>query len=415
MNNDGVNWSCSVLGVDPCQFGAGIVNGFLQFLHTLIAPVVNIPPEFTYQLNGVQAMWGWFRAISILLLALFTMIGGVQMMIGRAIGSQYTPPREFIPKVVAAFLACNASFLICQSLIGLGNTIDNATFAFTGNFVNTQGNFIASFLLLLTGLIAGTAINGFFILLDLLLIIFLLILIFRGWVRIFLVALLIVTSPLAIAAWVLPQTQKWTMFWFSLFITTIVEVFLEDVVLCLVVLILFSTDVHLLADTPVRLLIALTGLFMVTRVRSILTRMGGAGERKGLLNSPFALLAGLRGFASTALPGAGTLAGALGGLGFMGGKGGDLISRSIGGGGGSRADGAGTPGQGGNGLTSSQVTISPVKIGAGNIPSGNGSVPVRAATQGQNGSNRSTLATIQGAAPGPNGGGTRKPGNIESG
>jgi len=299
-----VNWSCGILGTaDPCQVIANVVNGFINVLQNLLLIVVNVPAQLTYQPDGIKALWRLFYAISIPTLVLIVMIGGFQMMIGRATGIEYTPPREFVPRIVFAALAAFASLLICQQFIDMGNAIANTEFQFVGSFIKGQAGLtgIAEFTAVVTFLGVQIAADPLAQFLFLVFIVLLIILVFKAGARLVLVDLLIVTSPLAIIMWVLPQTRKWAAFWLNLFVTSIVEVVVEDLCLCLALMILFSNDVRF-GDAPFRLIVALSGVFLMIRVPSILARLGGASAHKGLLSNPFILFAVLGAYGASSLP-----------------------------------------------------------------------------------------------------------------
>jgi hypothetical protein len=287
QNTDIVNWSCGFLGIDPCQDLADQVNGFFHFIQDLLAVVITIPANFTYELQGIQALAGLFRVIAFLMLTIIVMIGGFQMMIGRATGIDYVPPGEFIPRVIAAGLASYFSMMICQTFIDLTNAIVNAELAFTGHFVVKQaGDLLVAFGLLIITFSEQIAANPFVDILLIVLLILILILIFRGCARIVLIDLLIVVAPLAIVLWVLPQTRKWAAFWFTLFTTTLTEVILEDLGFCLMLAILFSSSAQT-GDDLLRIIIAISAILLMTRISHLLTRMGGAGPHKNLGGAAF--------------------------------------------------------------------------------------------------------------------------------
>jgi hypothetical protein len=267
-----------------------IVAGFVQFLVDMFRIIVSIPPEYTYKLDGVVGFWGFFRLVAIALLVLIAMIGGIQMMIGRATGVMYVPPSEFLPRVLMAFLGCNLSLWLCQTIIDLANTVGNAALQFTLSFVgqqiasaahttvaNVTNNPLSVPITLVAGLVVADLLpDPFFLLVVLVIVAFVVTLIVQGCARLILVNMLIVLSPLGIIAWVLPQTRQWAALWLNLFITTVIEVFLQVIALCMVFIVLFSGGVTQ-GNFLIRLTIAILGFSLMMRIPKLLTRVGGAG------------------------------------------------------------------------------------------------------------------------------------------
>lgn len=131
--------------------------------------------------------------------------------------------KKTLPKLIAAIILTQFSLLICQVVLDLGNILavtlpsqllsafgisgtpgqafaDVVVPSAEGNFFQNLGQFIIMILVLLVGLIVG--LIAFFYLIA----------------RYLFIILLVLTLPLAFAAWVLPNTEQYFKKWWELFI-----------------------------------------------------------------------------------------------------------------------------------------------------------------------------------------------------
>lgn len=131
--------------------------------------------------------------------------------------------KKTLPKLIAAIILTQFSLLICQVVLDLGNILANtlpsqllSAFGISGtpgeafaevvvpsaegNFFQNLGQFIILLLALLVGLVVG--LIAFFYLVA----------------RYLFMILLVLTLPLAFAAWVLPNTEQYFKKWWAMFI-----------------------------------------------------------------------------------------------------------------------------------------------------------------------------------------------------
>jgi hypothetical protein len=139
--------------------------------------------------------------------------------------------KKMIPKLVAGVILVQFSFVLSSGLVDIGNILGSGVGSLIGSFTqsglgsaNVGQTIIED---LTTGIAAGALASLVFVSTALALPIFLAIAIAAvGFittlaVRYFLIGLLIVASPLAFAAWVLPNTEVYFSKWLSTFIKLI--------------------------------------------------------------------------------------------------------------------------------------------------------------------------------------------------
>ena len=247
-----------------------IVSGITSALTDLLKQALNLdilvftPPGDTYQNGVVLTFWRTLVAVADGALALIVCWAGYNSIVRHAVGARYHDAMQVIPRVALAGLAINLSLLLTQTLIDLNNALCGVV---SDPFARILG------LLALNGSNA-TAGVAFFILFLAFGIVGLL-LVVQMVVRLAMLDVLIVTAPLGLVCWVLPQTQPWAQLWTRAFISTVFVQFLQVLALTLGgALIAFFPSDGLFAAL-MDLIIGLATLYLTLKIPSFLRSFGG--------------------------------------------------------------------------------------------------------------------------------------------
>lgn len=247
-----------------------IVSGITSALTDLLKQALNLdilvftPPGDTYQNGVVLTFWRTLVAVADGALALIVCWAGYNSIVRHAVGARYHDAMQVIPRVALAGLAINLSLLLTQTLIDLNNALCGVV---SDPFARILG------LLALNGS-SATAGVAFFILFLAFGIVGLL-LVVQMVVRLAMLDVLIVTAPLGLVCWVLPQTQPWAQLWTRAFISTVFVQFLQVLALTLGgALIAFFPSDGLFAAL-MDLIIGLATLYLTLKIPSFLRSLGG--------------------------------------------------------------------------------------------------------------------------------------------
>jgi hypothetical protein len=213
---------------DPRQWAADVfnqvlinlLNGLAGALHAVVGAVLGsslnfitqTPPAGSYASPTVQALWGVTRGIANLALVLVAMAGGFNVIWRIQSGTTYDGVLELLPRLALGALLANTSLTWGQLAIDANNAlcaaIGQATLPAWGQAdVGTQllVDVIGVLIYLVTSLL---------VLLQML-------------IRLALVDVLLVVSPLALVCWVLPQTQGWARLWMNAFFGSVFTQFVQ--------------------------------------------------------------------------------------------------------------------------------------------------------------------------------------------
>jgi hypothetical protein len=172
-----------------------------------------------------------------------------------------------LPRLALAALAVNLSLLVTQTMIDLNNALsaivttpfDNLVHLLALN-IRSGPNATASLALILLFLAFGVV--GLFLVIQMV-------------VRLAMLDVLIVTAPLGLVCWVLPQTHAWAHLWTRAFISTVFVQFLQVLALGLGggLLVFFP------ADSPfgavMDLIIGIATLYLTLKIPAFLRSLGG--------------------------------------------------------------------------------------------------------------------------------------------
>ena len=206
----------SALGRELLGAMRGFIDWALGFGDSSLNFVTRTPGAGSYESPTVRSLWNFSRAIANAGLALVVMWGGFNVMVRQHIGSPYHGAMELLPRVILAALAVNLTLEFARVLIEVNNAFASAI-GQVGLPGYEQANVAQEGIALVVVSIAYAVMA--------------LLLVFQMLMRLALLDVLIVLSPLMVLLWVLPQTQGWTRWWVHLFPITVFQQVVQLVVL----------------------------------------------------------------------------------------------------------------------------------------------------------------------------------------
>ncbi len=169
-------------------------------------------PVGSYGSPTVVALWGTVRTIANLALLLVALWSGYSVMVKEQIGAQYLDAVELLPRLVLTALLVNTSLSWAQLVIDANNALCSAI----GNAslpawqqVGAVSQALANVMAALVYVIAA------------------LLLLLQMLMRLALLDVLLVTAPVALLCWALPQTQSWARLWSATFTGTVFVQFVQ--------------------------------------------------------------------------------------------------------------------------------------------------------------------------------------------
>jgi hypothetical protein len=190
---------CQALVDAVWQLVDGLLNSSLNF-------VTRTPPEVTFDSPTVQGLWETTRRLANAGIAAVALWGGVNVVVRRPLGAPYHSALELLPRLAVGALLANTSRTWTTLFIELNNALCGAI---GHTALPGWGN-----VPVLDRAVLDLALAVVYALVSLLLVAQMLL-------RLALLDLLIVVSPLAMLLWVLPQTQGWSRQWSSTFSTAV--------------------------------------------------------------------------------------------------------------------------------------------------------------------------------------------------
>ena len=298
-------------GLDPREWAASILDGVLTALgRELLGAmrgfidwalgfggsslnfVTRTPAEGSYESPTVRSLWDFSRALANAGLALVVMWGGFGVMAGRQTGSPYHGAMELFPRVVLAALAVNLTLEFSAFLIEVNNAVASAI-----GQVGLPGYERASAAQEGVALVVVALVHAVMALL----------LVFQMLMRLALLDVLIVLSPVMVLLWVLPVTQGWTRWWAHLLPVTVFQQAVQLLVLRLGSALMVELAPGSTADALLTLLLGIAVAALALRVPALLhgqVQHQGTGASVALVvaGSAWGRLAG-RGAAAAGLGG----------------------------------------------------------------------------------------------------------------
>ncbi len=162
------------------------------------------PPGASYGNPAVTQLWGTLRAIANGALALLAVWGGYSVIVGQQTNTPYHEAMELLPRLALGALVANTSLWWGQLGIDLGNALCQAV-GTTGlpawqSVTSSPGQALLDVILTLVYLVLG------------------ILLFIQMLMRLALVDVMLVVSPLALVCWILPQTQGWAKRWLFFYV-----------------------------------------------------------------------------------------------------------------------------------------------------------------------------------------------------
>ena len=213
---------------DPKAWAADVFNqvlvSLLQGISTAIRGVVDgvmgsslnfitqTPPSGTYDSPTVKTLWEAVRAVMNAGLALVALWGGFNLIVREQIGSPYHEAMELVPRLVIGALLANTSLSWAQLAIDANNALCQGVgqvslpaWEHADSTTQLLINVIATLIYLVTGLL----------------------LLLQMLMRLALIDVLLVTAPLGLLCWILPQTQGWARLWSGTFFGVVFTQFVQ--------------------------------------------------------------------------------------------------------------------------------------------------------------------------------------------
>jgi hypothetical protein len=196
---------------------ADSINWILQ---NVIIPLLNVAPLNTK--DPTYPIWSAFRNVA----SIFFILVFFLTIFGTAIGFDNYTIKKILPRLVAGAILVPFSWYICTIVIDIGNVFGRGLLTLAGTVLppaNITLTSLASkgilvFLALSAATVAWTTISAGLLISILIAIIgAFLTLIFRQ----VLITLLVVMSPFALLAWILPNTEKYFKLWYTNFAKTV--------------------------------------------------------------------------------------------------------------------------------------------------------------------------------------------------
>ena len=215
-------------------------NGNLSIFNSKNGLLVVTDPALTSENKQVRTFWWVMVAIVFAFTFILFILAGYRVMMG-AVGFRYADALESLPRIMLALLGASFSLVFVSLFIALNNSlcqaVSSAVDTFGGlpgtynpNFANATdsiGNILKSFASVFIGTFNGADLLNSII--SIVVFVLLLMVSVQLFVRLALLNLLIIFSPLGFACWALPQGggQQLTKLWMNAFFATVMVQFLQ--------------------------------------------------------------------------------------------------------------------------------------------------------------------------------------------
>ena len=187
----------------------GVVNGVLG---SSLNFITQTPPAGSYSSPTVQTLWGVVRAVANTGLALVALWGGFNVIAGGQLGSPYHEAMELFPRLALGALLANTSLAWGQLAIDANNALCQAVgqAGLPGwERADAPTQLLVEVIAILIYLVTS------------------LLLLLQMLMRLALIDVLLVSAPLGLLCWILPQTQGWARTWSGLFFGAVFTQFVQ--------------------------------------------------------------------------------------------------------------------------------------------------------------------------------------------
>jgi len=217
--------------------------------------VTRTPASGSYESTTVRSLWDFGRALANAGLAVIVMWGGFNVIVKEHIRSPYHEAMELLPRVILAALAVNLTLELARLLIDANNAFAAAIgqVGLPGyDQAGAEQEGIARVFVAVTYAVVA------------------LLLVFQMLMRLALIDVLIVLSPVMVLLWVLPQTQGWTRWWAHLFPITVFQQAVQMVVLRLGATLMVELTPGDISNALLTLLLGIAVAWLTLKVPSLL-------------------------------------------------------------------------------------------------------------------------------------------------
>lgn len=217
---DPKQWAADIFSQVLVTFLQSIADGLRSLVNGVMSSSLNFitrtPPGGSYESHTVHSMWGIVRGIADAALVLVALFAGFNVMARQHLGSSYHDAMEVLPRLVLGALLVNTSLSWGQLAIDVNNALCGAmgqttlpAWQHTNTVTQALVDVIASLIYLVTSLL----------------------LLIQMLMRLALIDVLLITAPLGLLCWVLPQTYGWARLWSTTFFSAVFTQFVQVVAL----------------------------------------------------------------------------------------------------------------------------------------------------------------------------------------
>jgi len=254
---DPKTWAADVFS----QVLVTVLRSIADGLHSLVNGVMGsnlnfitrTPPAGTYNSPTFHTLWNVVRGIADAAPVVVAMMVGFNVMTRQHLGSPYHEAMEAVPRLIVGALLVNTSMSWGQLAIDLNNAFCGAlgqtalpAWQHADTITQALVNVIATLLYLVISLL----------------------LLIQMLMRLALVDVLLVTAPIGLLCWILPQTHSWARLWSSSFFAAVFTQFVQ--VVCLKLGGSLATDL-----TPMTADSALLSVFLGIAVLALTLKIPG--------------------------------------------------------------------------------------------------------------------------------------------
>lgn len=210
---------------DSCESKSGVMGWLLCPGTDLVSDSINylmggIDKSLQWSVNSevqthMKNAWNGMLNIANIIFAIAFLIMIYSM--ATSTGLSNYDIKKMLPRLIVVAIAVNLSYYLCQALVDLTNIIGSSLYSFIVSFTQSSdypGAVIANIMSSVANLITIILVLIFFggtILLSAVVIV--VCIVFRQIA----LTVLVIVSPIAIALYILPNTEKWARAWFNLF------------------------------------------------------------------------------------------------------------------------------------------------------------------------------------------------------
>src|SRR5216683_73598 len=252
------------------DFGDAIV-GFINNVNFL----TRTPESLSYNNDLVKQFATATQVLADGLLAVVVLVSGYNVMLRPYMGATYTGALEFLPRLLLGGILINTAAWWCRLAIDANNAACGAFGAPTiADIVSTSLRIAVDHVSGLLMLLVATVMA--------------ILLLIQQLMRLALVDVLLILSPLAALLWILPQSQGWGRLWVRLFVGTV----FAQAVQALVLRLGFNLATEFPPLTAGGLLQPLLGIAVLALTLKIPSLMGGGAAGGNIVASLIGTAAG---------------------------------------------------------------------------------------------------------------------------